>query len=104
MTDIIRQAVELADRWEHADGNVYLANGTFIDESTDADFDNMDQILLDALAAQLVRQVDGIDGIEVIAQFKEVTLWAYDSVIGEGKGPDRTLNTITAIVESGVLR
>ena len=65
----------------------------------------------DALAAQLVRQVDALPGLFVYS-------WPErSSVVVEGRnlnnpettrgscdGPDRTMNTIKAIVDSGVLR
>ena len=64
------------------------------------------QVAKDALAAQLVRQVDALGPLECEISSCTVRLhcpsndeWGpLDTV-----GPDRTENTITAIVESGVL-
>jgi hypothetical protein len=87
VTDLIRKAVSLADGWRE----------------TVLPF--IDQRKLDALAAQLVRQVDATDDYYVIVK--------HDFAAVRGRGPcvkhvedddaDRTLNTINAIVESGVL-
>ena len=87
--DIIKQAVELAEGWflgEFSDEVVHFpqsfGNHGYIDQ----------QWVLDALAAQLVRQVDALR--------PEI----YEHLFPRGHlGPDRTENTIRAIVESGVL-
>lgn len=104
MSDLIRKAVELADGFEVHNGRelrVLTNHGTFY-----VDYDQ--QFFLDALAAQLVRQVDalapdvlfdcGFDGEAFVVTDDD------DWMIGGKKDSrDRTLNTITAIVESGVL-
>jgi len=63
--------------------------------------------VLDALAAQLVRQVDAISGIDITIHQTFVDLeqcadghW-FSIAIPESE--DRTMNTIKAIVDSGVL-
>ena len=62
---------------------------------------------MDALAAQLVRRVDALSGVQVDSKQEYVVVWDFRpdryreaALI---KGPDRTLNTIRAIVDSGVL-
>lgn len=82
VTDYIRKAIELADGWE------------------------MESELgeLDALAAELVRRVVLIEGFDVVVCNGESAvmdpLW---KCAGNAQGPDRTMNTIKAIVDSGVL-
>lgn len=104
MIDLIRKAVELADGFEVHDERelrVLTNHGTFY-----VDYD--EQFFLDALAAQLVRQVDVL-GLDVRLQ---KTIAAIYEVHKDGRirntkayrrGNDRTMLTITAIVESGVL-
>ena len=102
MTDYIRKAVELADGW-HLNGTVF---GTPNDGPDLDDIKNITQQDLDALAAQLVRQVDAIerwivdaecDGTDILDDYDRGSLKA------QALGPDRTMNTIKAIVDSGVL-
>ena len=100
--DYIRKAVELADGWEPFNSVAVKCRGDVMWTNLN-DEDETAQVTLDALAAQLVRQVVGVDGIEVIVQHGEAALWAFDSMLGSSKGPDRTMNTIKAIVDSGVL-
>ena len=105
MTDYIRKAVELADGF-NMDEQAIVVHGwqdfCFIDDP--------DRHVLDCLAAQLVRQVDALDrgafhcepnrGIvcEVATHFP----FAHKTV-EVAEGPDRTMNTLRAIVDSGVL-
>ena len=94
MNDYIRKAVELADTV--APWDFYQQNKDTIPCST---------VELDALAAQLTRQVDDSGGNWVCV---EPTLTSiYDGGTGRdlppASGPDRTMNTIIAIVDSGVL-
>ena len=106
MTDeeIIRRGVELADGWRllsrgQIETPVFNAIAILI---------NMDQLFLDALAAQLTRQVDALDN----GFFIDITKHGADLYFGDAlseelvagiAGPDRTMNTLRAIVESGVL-
>ena len=84
----IRKAVELADGWD------YYAD------------DDHDQGWLDMLAAQLVRQVDALDGFNFVSGqdcYSYVWRACDDKAEMASYGPDRTMNTIKAIVASGVL-
>lgn len=100
MTDLIKRAVELADGWSVHGG----WGTTALQEHTN-------QKALDALAAQLVRQVDATDNYWVQSDDEQVAVlpkWCDpdthdtpDAFFEEG--PDRTMNTIKAIVESGIL-
>lgn len=106
--DIIRKAVELADGW------CWNWDGAF-----NADISNQmifgrgavdpQQWALDALAAQLVRQVDALhDGWLFESYEDRATVIRFD-LCGMPRqkwhesGTDRTMNTLRAIVESGVL-
>lgn len=104
MTDeeYIRKAVEVADGWQYCDKGQY--------ENQDGllfDFDM--QVFLDALAAQLVRQVDALNTGHTVCVDRD----GVDVEIDNGgllpklllriSGPDRTMNAIKAIVRSGVL-
>ena len=112
MTDeeIIRRAVELAPDcfaikpWH--DGVfrfvMYAPGWDPVVNFTD-DLNDLPQWFLDALAAQLVRQVDAIHP-------EMLDIWYDMTRIRTGKerffaeGKDRTMNTLRAIVESGVLK
>ena len=65
--------------------------------------DGLPRWMLDALAAQLVRQVDDEMAIQSVQtyQFRSVVTDSADTWSVEG--PDRTMNTIRAIVDSKVL-
>ena len=104
----------MADGWDDADDRIYLANGTFIDENTDAEIDNLDQILLDALAAQLVRQAFSANPnlrlIHVSVHNDALFTTTLSHYFGSNDLPtythssdDPSMNTIKAIVNSGVL-
>jgi len=111
MTDLIRKAVELADGWDYETDDieepvlliVTMAGGGHLEGDWSTDLNDMDQLLLDALAAQLVRQVDALEWDTII--WRNGT-GIYDRLLEAQthiNGPDRTMNTIKAIVESGVL-
>ncbi len=115
--DYIRKAVELADGWETT------RNDGFILPSWSANswaYPHVPQHILDALAAQLVRQVDATTGFYLSIATKqkrrflfwelEKTTYVFQEegqlekvVSWSASGPDRTMNTIKAIVDSGVL-
>jgi hypothetical protein len=110
MKDTLRKAVELAGpAWTltKCGTQAFTPNGRHYD------LERIPQYLLDALAAQLVRQVDAYCGgsrlrVEVYddrsAITEDVTACGdYIRIVAEAFGPDRTLNTIKAIVDSGVL-
>ena len=91
--DYIRKAVELVpDEWPW----------DFFKADPDQ---TMDQPLKDALAAQLVRQVDALpfEDFHAFHLERQRTYCNNDKGRGESIGPDRTMNTIKAIVDSGVL-
>ncbi len=108
--DYIKKAVELADGWALCDGWFMLPGfrkDVYFDKPPDwhDDARQIDQIDLDALAAQLTRQVDAL-AVTIgptyigIRDTKEIGMpVVYErTFIG-----DRTKNTIKAIVDSGVL-
>jgi len=106
--DYIRKAVELADGWQlHPKNHAFVGPTWPIQFSFNGRHQTPQQVK-DALAAQLVRQVDALDGWELEAWPNETTLHPrglgteFDSCrFVEGK--DRTMNTIKAIVDSKVL-
>ena len=114
--DTLRAAVELAEGWEHhtdPSGELWLApegvHRPHVNGSSLWIWDELPAPILDALAAQLVRQVDALDGyfIEVSkgwACVREALSYEAVSDVNAKYGPDRTLNTIKAIVDSGVLK
>lgn len=100
--DYIRAGVELADGFQLADEGVFfsLPYGGFVPPVK-----NCPQQYLDALAAQLVRQVDTVAGIEFDVTSRSSSMWSpVEDEFGNCKiGDDRTMNTIKAIVNSRVL-
>jgi len=107
MNDIIRKAVELADGWRISADRL----GVFYDESNQFSWfveDDVPQFIKDALAAQLVRQVDTLTSIWVdLDMYGTAKLWEWNgkrkSRIEKANDEDRTMNTIKTIVESKVL-
>jgi len=112
--ELIKKAVTLADGWTYeADPE----NGDYFYIQVTLDSGNAYNILgcsisdpfqpsLDALAAQLVRQVDALDnkGVEAWPGYTAVVEMLGDlPAIGYAESSDRTVNTIKAIVDSGVL-
>jgi len=108
---VIRKAVELADGWREHRGTFIcdeLPMSWLFDRLDDAAF-NEDgyEAALDALAAQLVRQVDALYDTDLF--FVDADRWMVRiekhsiGTMGRSGGPDRTMNTLRAIVESGVL-
>lgn len=100
MTDkqIIRKAVELADGWIIRPHNVELVIESLVGYAGTW----RDQELRDALAAQLVRQVDDTSYCEIDI-FRPCTGVQYKKEYTRAYGTDRTMNTLRAIVKSGVL-
>lgn len=110
----LKKAVELADGWEweksvHGNEMLTVAGGIDLEEHELVEYLwQIPRPFLDALAAQLVRQVDAIDGMVFSVNPYCVHVFKSD---GSGKmiamdskhKDDRTENTINAIVESGVL-
>ena len=112
MTDnkYIREAVELADGWEWK----HSIQGTVVRWNIDNSLqmmqwpeDNLPIWIKDALAAQLVRQVDS----QRSWQF-DSDIWGAAQITNRPQirasvrviGPDRTMNSIKAIVDSKVLK
>ena len=109
--DTLRRAVKLADGWEWtADG---LIHGPWpLPEWHPDDLTDLDQtVFLDALAAQLWKQANAIEGIDVVSEPRKTTVLQFTDgepfphwiQVGRHEGTDRSENDITAIVESGVL-
>ena len=101
MTDdeYIREGIQLADfnfPWDHY--RQRIANGEEITRQT------LEIVELDGLAGQLMRQVDAIDGLELISQCDEVAIWVYDSMLCAHDSRDRTMGTIKVAVDSGALQ
>ena len=97
--NILKKAVELADGWGLThDGFVFGPQivGTHVDR--------MGQPAKDALAAQLVRQVDALPCGELEVWVRRNTAWVEHEDGGRPipryDGIDRTENTITVVVES----
>ena len=106
--DYIRKAVELADGWGDLELGFLSVRLSGPPETTPKRY----RRLLDALAAQLVRQVDALEGTQVAITRSGCVCAGIAEQIGrrierkhyaEITGPDRTMNTIKAIVDSGVL-
>ena len=105
MTDYIKKAVELAEGWGFPSESQFLPGSPPIAESPSGYMGAIEATpeLLDALAAQLVRQVEGA-GYGVCIQYGCVDLTKDMQVESTWSGgPDRTMNTIKAIVDSSVL-
>lgn len=111
--DYIRKAVEIADGWKwigsYDDGIDYAVR------AAEYEFDKLDtdqQIIRDALAAQLVRQIDTgqnsrivstSGGVSVMTDYFEEGRRIGYRCVAEETGPDRTMNAIKAIIDSEVL-
>jgi len=98
----IKKAVGLADGWK-IDPNGIWPPFPF---PAYADIKDTQPIILDALAAQLVRQVDSLDKYVVHAFSTRTAVRTSGPLmdIADAKGPDRTMNTIKAIIDSKVLK
>jgi hypothetical protein len=96
--DYIKAAVELADGWDMV-GPQIIGEGAITLTRTN-------QMILDALAAHLVRQVDATHYLFESRNDGEAIVCNCDGSgkITKASEPyDRTRNTIKAIVDSGVL-
>ena len=111
-TDYIRAAVDLADGWR-VFGGMDIEGWDYIapHQQDDKRLSEITQVDLDTLAAQLVRQVDALDGFFVDSdEYGTAKVWAKESGLGMGRiaksndgDKGRTMNTIKAIVDSKVL-
>lgn len=100
--DIIRKAVELADGWSYQPIDFVWIHQHGADEAYSLEV----QWVLDALAAQLVRQVDALPEPKpmIICSATACSVVHPDeSYLMEGNDAGRTMNTLRAIIESGVL-
>ena len=104
MKSHIRKAVELADGWRFAGPQLYGPSNYRYHHNKES---GQYQVTVDALAAQLVRQVDALDTPDTVEVTHNAVWVGYRSKNNESwkrrKGADRTMNTIRAIVDSGVL-
>ena len=108
MSDLTRKAVELADGWFYDETNPRDADVFVATYNGLADVGYIkDQWVLDALAAQLVRQVDALPDLWVCIEDDRTSIQHNDdgtvAQLMQMEKPDRTMNTIKAIVDSGVL-
>jgi len=97
--EYIRKAVELADGFEAMDECIDILEGDGTLWAS-AEWEGTEQCVLDALAAQIVRQVRSV------ALYKgQPWVWTNmrHAVIGKSLKDDVTMLTIKAIVDSGVL-
>ncbi len=110
--DTIRKAVELADGWTSGTVGITLpSDGIRLYDHPITGPMSLEQFWLDALAAQLVRQVDALNPDYLFTCDEDHDAYVYDVThdkadldhITEGTGGDRTMNTIKAIVDSKVL-
>ncbi len=105
MSDVIRKAVELADGWKYDEIGHTGKYKIHLPDTMQTWVDFNYQPALDALAAQLVRQVDVLDEYRFNFARRGTMLKPRigGHLLGYCKGDDRTMNTIKAIVDSGVL-
>lgn len=117
---ILRKAVELADGWSWYEKTkqISLEFGPSQYDFICTDTHDPEQYLLDALAAQLTRQVDALcphynivhskwrggkqDPHTVLIGLRSPVM-SFTENLAEVEGPDRTANTIEVIVNSRVL-
>ena len=106
MIDYIRKAMELADGFDLTEDQLTLPSGHYFMVCCN---DVIRPWMLDALAAQLVRQVDALDEYWFDNdKYCGSVVDSLGSSVGFSESPtdepyDRTMNTIKAIVDSGVL-
>ena len=100
MTDTIKKAVELADGWELTGEIVYPP---WTHASVAMHCSNPSTIIMDALAAQLVRQVDALEHCEILTSPRQSYVIRHAKIESNAEGPDRTENTVNCIVDSRVL-
>lgn len=101
--DYIEKAARLADGWglELDNDGEYL-----VGPDMGWHQDCISQGAKDALAAQLVRQVDALRNPHVgviTSDLGSITIWCNRQILAASINEDRTMNTIKAIIDSGVL-
>ncbi len=107
--DYIRKAVELADGWSIPETPELTYCAPNFDPLCHGHFndyvDEMPQWHKDALAAQLVRQVDGLSDYSGVRVRPDITeLFLDQGAMAIATGDNRTMNTIKAIVDSKELK
>ena len=110
MADYIRKAIELADGFDLTEDQLTFPSGHYFTVKSDADIRDW---MLDGLAAQLVRQVVALPrefhgdtqvrGVHMIIHPEASTYISTESNWLSRDDDDVTMNTIKAIVDSGVL-
>ncbi len=109
MNDYIRKAVELADGFSFTrPGRGQQKQSLHVDYVGLYLSDEISDPILDALAAQLVRQVDVLAEFFVDSdRYGTAKVWRgrYENMsrVAKSNGENRTMNTIKVIVDSGVL-
>ncbi|KKM71033.1 hypothetical protein LCGC14_1434620 [marine sediment metagenome] len=101
--DYVRKAVKLADGWQLTNDEEYVIPpyGGYCPSIM-----NFERLFFDALAAQLVRQVDALNNIDVDCYGERIYLRVWSGLHRkevEVVGTNRTMNTIKAIVDASVL-
>jgi len=106
--DYIRTAVELADGWEIIGNDVVFSDGWLAHEPRFLNY-SLPEWAKDALAAQLVKQVDALDDFWVDSDnYGTAKVWIGDldgpkSRIAKSNDDNRSMNTIKVIVDSKVI-
>ena len=105
-SDYIRAAVELAEGWRIDRSNIApkieIVVPPFLGENMHGRLDNLHAGIKDALAAELVRMVDALDDPEIVLQSFYDRCYitrAGKEQIATARGPDRTMNSIKAVVD-----
>lgn len=104
--EYIRKAVELAEGWHFKFteyGEAFGSGDSMAGIWSLLEVAHPYQPVLDALAAQLVRQVDSVGGLVWFRDRREVFVFKHDEQ-ARNVDDDRTMSTIKAIVDSGVLQ
>jgi hypothetical protein len=102
---IIKKAVKLADGFSIDKAGVYWIHEDYCCYPEEVNDSGGLEWFKDALAAQLVRQVDAKKDWEFHSILGEALMVLLDEYTVEfsANGNDRTMNTINAICDSGVL-
>ena len=115
--DYIREAVELAEGWtlRGNDLDVKRRSTGIMYNSYGFDFDTIGQFEIDALALQLARQVDALEGVELTQDRSKSEVYDFRTksgldyyaertpVLHDEEEPNRAMNIIRAVVDSKVL-
>ena len=97
--DYIFKAAKLADGWRILEGERIKPS-----DSLGTNYvDEMCQVYLDALAVQLVRQVDTLGDCNLVTGKNYTIIYPAHQSHHYIRGPDRTMNIIKDVVDSKVL-